>query len=112
MYKNGDGPPKDHQKAEYWKAKAEQGQQAEARQQAQANRKNPPDIWTMLNQKTSSALTPIEILRSVVPSPEESELAQYKQDEHNCRTYQNHSACMNAATERDDLTAKGIDVNK
>jgi hypothetical protein len=66
----------------------------------------------MLNKKTPSGLTPLEILRGVLPSPEESELAQYKQDEHNCRTYQNHEACVNAASEKDDLIAKGIDVNK
>jgi len=109
MYTNGDGPPKDPEKADYWKAKAQRDQQAETRQQL-ASRKNPPDIWTMLNQKTPSGLTPLEILRSVIPSPEESELAQYKQDDHNCRTYQNHQACLDAANEKADLIAGGIDI--
>jgi hypothetical protein len=34
------------------------------------------------------------------------------QSAHNCWTYQNHAASVNAASEKDDPTAKGIDVNK
>jgi hypothetical protein len=60
-----------------------------------------------LNNKAPWGLTELDALRLALPSPEESELYQYKQDEHNCRIHANDlAACRYAADEKADLTDK------